>query len=226
MLNDSGGDPLSVAHADHPAAGFIPRHRRKTGELLAGRRSHLLWLLMLVVILTSACGNELDPPTRTPVPTWTPTPLGGEVQPPAEVAQPVAEENQPPPTQQPAQEAAPPPTDTPTQEPPSPTPAFTDTPVATPTTAATDTPTPLPTSSPTPTPQYTFELETAEKLSTDSLAPDVVRIYLYVYSPSSLGLADYSLQVLHNGVPLLVDEVSTAGARRAASGTLGYPIDR
>jgi hypothetical protein len=44
------------------------------------------------------------------------------------------------------------------------------------------------------------------------LAPDVVRIYLYVYSPSSLGLADYSLQVLHNGVPLLVDEVSTAGA--------------
>jgi hypothetical protein len=58
---------------------------------------------------------------------------------------------------------------------------------------------------------YTFALETAEKLPTDSLAPNVVRIYLYVYSPSALGLAGYSLQVLHNGAPLLVDEVSTAG---------------
>jgi hypothetical protein len=57
-----------------------------------------------------------------------------------------------------------------------------------------------------------FELEAAEKLPTDSLAPDVVRIYLYVYSATEFGLGGYSLQVLHNGVPLIVDEVSTAGA--------------
>jgi hypothetical protein len=160
---------------------------------------------MLVLILTSACGNELDPPTRTPVPTWTPTPLGGDVQP-------AVEENQQPPTQQAQpQEAAPPPTDPPTPEPPSPTPAATDTPAPTATPAATDTPTALPTLPPTPTPEYVFELEIAEKLPTDSLAPDVVRIYLYVYSPSAMGLAGYSLQVLHNGAPLIVDEVSTAG---------------
>lgn len=162
---------------------------------------------MLVLIVTSACGSELDPPTRTPVPTWTPTPVGGELPPPAEVAQPDPEENQQPPTQEPAQEDEPPPADTPVEAPPPPTPEVTDTPTMTPTVAATDTPAP----SPTPTAQYVFELETAEKLPTDSLAANVVRIYLYVYSPSALGLPGYSLQVIHNGAPLIVDEVSTAG---------------
>jgi len=39
----------------------------------------------------------------------------------------------------------------------------------------------------------------------------VVRIYLYVYSVAEFGLPGYSLQVLHNGDPLTVDEVSTGG---------------
>ncbi len=40
---------------------------------------------------------------------------------------------------------------------------------------------------------------------------NVVRIYLYVYSPTEFGLPGYSLSVIHNGTPLTVDEVSTAG---------------
>ncbi len=39
----------------------------------------------------------------------------------------------------------------------------------------------------------------------------MVRIYLYVYSEAEFGLPGYSLQVLHNGDPLTVDEVSTGG---------------
>jgi hypothetical protein len=54
-------------------------------------------------------------------------------------------------------------------------------------------------------------LETAEKFPTGSLAPNVVRIFLYVYSSSEFALGGYSLQVVHNGIPLLVDELSGAG---------------
>ena len=38
-----------------------------------------------------------------------------------------------------------------------------------------------------------------------------MRIYLYVYSETALGLPGYSLSVLHNGTPLTVDEVSAGG---------------
>lgn len=55
-------------------------------------------------------------------------------------------------------------------------------------------------------------LEAAEKFPTDSLAPNVVRIFLYVYSPAEFGLEGYSLLVTHNGTPLVVDEVSVGGA--------------
>ena len=62
-----------------------------------------------------------------------------------------------------------------------------------------------------PTPSYAFELEATEKFPTDSLAPNVVRIYAYVYSPAELGLPGYKLQVLHNGTPLVADDASKAG---------------
>jgi hypothetical protein len=91
-------------------------------------------------------------------------------------------------------------------------PTETPTSADTPTPVPTDTPTATPLPTPTPTPEFAFALESAEKFPTDSLAPNVVRIYLYVYSPTELGLGGYSLQVVHNGVPLTVDEVSTAGA--------------
>lgn len=39
----------------------------------------------------------------------------------------------------------------------------------------------------------------------------MVRIYLYVYSPAEMGLGGYSLRVIHNGTPLTVEEVSSAG---------------
>lgn len=162
-----------------------------------------LWLiLLLLVFVGSGCGGELATPTRTPVPTWTPTPAGGIVNPPApDQATPVAEA-----TQAPAPAA---PTDTPTAEPSTPA-APTDTPLptATPAPVATDTP-----SAPTPTPtsEFQFRLEAAEKFPTDSLTVNVVRIYLYVYSSAEFGLGGYSLRVLHNGVQLTVEEVSTAG---------------
>jgi hypothetical protein len=81
-------------------------------------------------------------------------------------------------------------------------------PTETPLPAATDTPA-APT--PTPTAEFPFRLEAAEKFPTDSLAVKVVRIYLYVYSPAEFGLGGYTLRVTHNGTPLTVEEVSTAG---------------
>ena len=56
-----------------------------------------------------------------------------------------------------------------------------------------------------------FELEAAEKFPTESLAPNVVRIYGYAYAPDALGLPDYRLGVVHNGTRLVVDEVSVPG---------------
>lgn len=163
-----------------------------------------LFVLVLLIVLTSAgCSFGQDTPTRTPVPTWTPTPIG---QPGAEGA-PVA-----PPTALPTTaEVAQLPTETPTAVPPTPAPVPTDPPTETPAPTATAVPVDTPTLEPTATAVFAFELEAAEKFPTDSLAANVVRLYLYVYSPTDFGLADYSLQVLHNGTELAVDETSAAG---------------
>lgn len=117
------------------------------------------------------------------------------------------------PAEQPGQGALPP-TETPipVAEVPTPLPTDTPPPTATPTPEVAATPTDTPEPSPTPTPAYSFVLEAAEKFPTDSLAPNVVRIFLYVYSPVEFGLEGYSLLVTHNGVPLVVDEVSVGGA--------------
>ncbi|MCX6040078.1 MAG: hypothetical protein NTV69_02940, partial [Caldilinea sp.] len=75
------------------------------------------------------------------------------------------------------------------------------------------TPTPLPAPEATLPPEsgYPFLLEEAVKFPTTSLAPNVVRIYAYIYSPAEFGLSGYTLRVLHQGMPLVVDEVSWAG---------------
>lgn len=180
---------------------------------LSRQRRTLPWVVAIVALLfLSACGGGDEAPTRTPVPTWTPT-VGAPAEPQAE--QPVVEQ----PTLAPVEPADTPvpqepvvmeeptpvpavPTDTsvpPTPEPPTNTPE--------PTVPPTDTPTPAPT----PTPNYAFVLETAEKIPTESLAANVVRIWVYVYSPSNFGLPGYSIRVTHNGAPLTVEEVSEEG---------------
>lgn len=160
---------------------------------------------LLLLCLLAGCSFRQDTPTRTPLPTWTPTVNGQQVQAETPVVQVTLPATDTP--------LAPPPTDTPAVEPPTPLP--TDTPIApeapSPTPVPTDTPATTPTPEPTATAAYLFTLEAAEKFPTDSLAANVVRIYLYVYSPTTYGLADYTLQVAHNGSPLTVDEVSTGG---------------
>jgi outer membrane biosynthesis protein TonB len=188
---------------------------------------HTLIVIAVLPLLfaLAACGDRDTRPTRTPIPTWTPTP-GAPVAaaPAAQVQQSAA-----PAPAQPGQQAVDPtqiaaaiatdtptplPTDTPTPAPtntpePTPTPLPTDTPTETPTPLATDTPTPEPTA--TPTPGLAFELEAAEKFPTESLAPNVVRIYAYAYSPSELGLGGYTVRVIHNGAELVVDETTQPG---------------
>ena len=158
------------------------------------------WVLIL---LLSGCSFRESAPTRTPFPTWTPTPIGQQPAAGAPVVQ-VTTPAVAAPTVAPQ-----PPADTPTPAPP--TPASTDTPAEPPTPAPTDTPAATPTPEPTATPAFSFTLEAAEKFPTDSLAANVVRVYLYVYSPTTYGLDGYTLQVLHNGSPLTVEEVSTGG---------------
>ncbi len=179
-----------------------------------------------MIVLLAGCGGGEDTPTRTPIPTWTPTPMAGA---PAPAPQPPVDAPAQPAELAPAGQVGeqvvdatqvmaaiatdtptPLPTDTPTATP-SPTPLPTETPTETPTPLPTETPTPEPTPTPTPTPVFTLELEAAEKLPTESLAPNVVRIFGYIYSPSEFGLPDYSLRVVHNGAELVVDEVSQAG---------------
>lgn len=190
------------------------------------RRCLLIVLLLALLFVLAACGNREPPPTRTPVPTWTPTPGGSADQsaPPAvaqvaptvegsgiggEIGAQVVDPQQ-------VQAAiatdtpTPLPTDTPTP-PPTATPLPTDTPTITPTPPPTDTPTTAPTPTPSPTPNYAFELESAEKFPTDSLAQNVVRIYAYVYSATDLGLEGYTLAVSHMGTPLVVEETSVGG---------------
>ena len=167
----------------------------------------ILFSLILASIALFGCGGARPTPTRTPFPTWTPTQPGQVAQhpPPAgDQATPTpAEAAQAPATIQPTSTATPAP-ETPTSPP-------TDTPTETPTAAPTEPPTPTAPPTPTPTVAFDFQLEAAEKFPTDSLAANVVRIYLYVYSDADLGLPGYSLRVVHNGTPLTVDEVSTEG---------------
>jgi hypothetical protein len=68
-----------------------------------------------------------------------------------------------------------------------------------------------PTIEPTATPSFTFALELAEKHPTTSLAPNVVRVFLYVADQDGFALEGYSLRVLHNGAELSVDKISTGG---------------
>jgi hypothetical protein len=102
-------------------------------------------------------------------------------------------------------------TETPTPVPPTATP--TSPPTDTPTPEPTATITPIPTETPlvTATPSFTFVLQLAEKHPTNSLAENVVRIFLYVADQEGFGLGGFSLRVLHNGAQLPVDKVSTEG---------------
>lgn len=160
--------------------------------------------LFLLLLSGAGCSFGGDTPTRTPFPTWTPTPIGQQSGSDA----PVVQSTLPAPAA-----AVEVPTETAIPAPPTPEPAPTDPPTetATPEPTATLTPADTPTPEPTATAAFAFELEAAEKFPTDSLAANVVRLYLYVYSPAEFGLADYSLRVLHNGSELAVDEISTAG---------------
>ncbi|MBK8049123.1 MAG: hypothetical protein IPK16_19610 [Anaerolineales bacterium] len=194
----------------------------------ASFRAHPLMRLLVqammvaaLAVLLAGCGGGEEEPTRTPVPTWTPTAAvaGAPAQAAAPAAQPVAAAPEVG-TQlvDPAQVQAvvatatptPLPTDTPTPLP-TDTATPTETPTVTPTPLPTDTPTPVPTPTATATPNYTFELESSEKFPTDTLAPNVVRVYAYVYSDAEFGLPGYTLNVVHNGTPLVMEEASAGG---------------
>ncbi len=187
------------------------------------RRPATLLFYIAALIVLAGCGRGGDPPTRTPVPTWTPTPAGAGAAaplaaqpqatlPPVQPIDPTATSAPQPPTDTPV-----PPTNTPT---PLPTAAPTETPSPTPI-APTATPTETPTPAPTPTPAYNFVLEAAERFPTESLAADVVRIWLYAYSPAELGLGGYTVRVTHNGAPLAVEEVTEAGVPSQTRSTPG-----
>jgi len=211
-----------VGHTDSPVSNR--QSARFSLLVMAG--------LLAALLMLSACGSGDNEPTRTPIPTWTPTPAGvaPESAQSEQQAAPVVVQGAPAqPGQQavdPTQIAAAMATDTPTPTPlpsetptPQPTATPSETPTMTPTPLPSETPTPLPSETPTPEllptptpePLFSFVLESAEKFPTESLAPNVVRIYAYIYSPEELGLGNYSLKVQHNGMPLVVDELSTAG---------------
>ena len=195
-------------------SNFIPVHYQPASKAERHRpRLRIRWhWVLLIVLACGACSQEQGLPTRTPFPTWTPTPLGGAVPNLPAVEALVTAPEQQPPVEAPPVAVADPPTETPIPAEPTPLPTDTPPPTATPMPLPTDTPTVTPEPTATPTPAFLFTLESAEKFPTTSLAANVVRIYLYVYSEEALGLADYSLQVLHDGTPLIVDELSSGGA--------------
>jgi|GEM_PF-693898 len=82
---------------------------------------------------------------------------------------------------------------------------------------------PEPTASPTPTvvPKMLFDLEDYTKFPTVSLSQNVVRIYLYVYSIDSPALDGYSLLVRYNDVVLPVDGESVGGLPNQTRDTPG-----
>lgn len=179
---------------------------RGTKQFLVGG---LLWVSIMV--FCQGCSTEQIAPTRTPLPTWTPTSVSNAAAPAQQnvqteagtdsslaIAAAIAE---------PA--AVSPATGTPI--PPTQTPLPTNTPQPTPTPPPTATPPPINTPAPTPTPDYAFELESAEKFPTESLAQNVVRVYLYVYSPTEFALPDYSIRVAHNGAAQAVEGASQSG---------------
>ncbi|MEM7535171.1 MAG: hypothetical protein AAF639_23545 [Chloroflexota bacterium] len=117
----------------------------------------------------------------------------------------------PTPTATPIPSDTPIPTETPT---PAPTNTSTLTPIPptmTPRPTQTSTPTPTPTPTFTPTPNYPFVLESELKFPTESLAPNVVRIFLYVYDANAYGLEGFSLSVKHDGFDLDVSATSDDG---------------
>lgn len=194
-----------------------PNIKRKSRRLLL-----LSWLLM-AGLFVAACGGGGEPPTRTPVPTWTPTAAGpAPAQPAGAPAETAAEAVVVDPTAMALAMASPtplptetpvPPTETPTPEPTA-TPAP---PTETPTPAPTDTPAPTNTPAPpteTPTaaaPLFALSLEAAEKFPTESLAANVVRVYGYFYGEDDPALPGFSLRILHNGDELEVEEESQDG---------------
>ncbi len=179
----------------------------RVSRIAAVTHAFSLMAFLLLCVGAGGCSFGRATPTRTPFPTWTPTPEGAA----APVAQ-AATATAPLVVQLPTSTAAPEP---PTSEPPTTAPPTTAPPTTAPTLTPEPPPTDLPTETPTPEPTATaafrFVLEAAEKFPTDSLAANVVRIYLYAYSPADYGLPGYTLQVLHNGTPLTVDEESSAG---------------
>lgn len=170
---------------------------------------------IVAVSLLSGCRFfSSGEPTRTPIPTFTPTPIlvvlpAGAVAAEAQTQQAVPAAGDPQVAQvEPAVQAAP------TSAPPTSTPAPTETPAPTPTPTSPPTLTPTPTVTPTPVLDFPFELESAQKFPTASLAPGVVRIYLYVYAPGQFGLADYGLRITHNGARRDSDSLSEGGLPR------------
>jgi hypothetical protein len=181
-------------------------------------RRLLLSGAILVALLLGGCATgQSTSPTRTPIPTFTATPIipGAAAGPTGantnnNGAVSVAANTPAPAIVTPVPPTPVPPTSTPTDTA-TPAPTATATPLPTDTPTPTLTPTTTPTPEPTATPSYTFDLQTAEKFPTEALAPNVVRIYLYVYAPSEFGLPGYSLRVNHNGAELPVDERSAGG---------------
>lgn len=172
-------------------------------------RPVLLVLIAAIGFALAGCGTGRGQPTRTPFPTWTPTPVGSGQSAAGGQAEGAAPATSSGALAVVAQE--PNATATPTLVPPTATPIPSDTPTPTETPIPSDTPTATPTPSATPTPAYTFDLEAAEKFPTDSLAANVVRIFLYVYSEEEFGLEGYTLSVVHNQSTLTVDALSAAG---------------
>lgn len=184
----------------------------------AQKLSFMIVLGISFLALCQGCSNNgRVVPTRTPLPTWTSTPANGvgstgdsqdaspQQNSSGEVASVDSSVAQATATATAAATSTPvPPTATATAAPTdTPLPTFTPQPTALPT--ATNAPVP------TPTPDHAFDLESAEKFPTESLAQNVVRVFLYVYSPVELALADYTIAVEHDGKALAVDAVSTNG---------------